>query len=201
MDGSRTRSILLATPLQQGDRTWNSLELREPRVSEVKAAADRIGSTPTKVAMLEAQIDLVARVSGLPAALIEDLPAQVLEEAAAFVSSFEEAARRPAEDEPDLAAMLFIELDAPVETERSTETSMNLRPPTVRERKRAEAHLSRGYTLSALLNHEITLVESVSGWQHVNVLKMPIGPFAQAADYLTGFFQAGRATGNSSRPT
>lgn len=195
-----TRSLILPTPLQQGDRSWDRLELREPRVSEVKAAADRIGGTPTKVTLLESQIDLVARVSGLPPALLEDLPAHLLEEAAAFVSSFEERARRPADEDPDLAPTLFIELDAPVESERGTETSMNLRPPTVRERKRAEAQLNRGFTLGALLAHEITLVESVSGWQHVNVLKMPIGPFARAADYLTGFFQAGRATGNSSRP-
>ena len=201
MEVPRTLCIVLDKPLTLGDRSWDCLDLHEPRVSMIKAAAEILGAQPTKVSVVDAQVDLVSRVTGIPVKVLEDLPSLVLEDAAAFMASYEEDARRKPDTEPDLSPSLFIELAEAVETERGTQTSMSLRPPTVRERKRAESHLSRMITVSSLLAHEIALVEAVSGWQHVQVLKMPIGPFAQAADYLTGFFQRGRATGRSSRPS
>ena len=195
-----TLRLDLDRPLVDGARSWEALELREPRVSEVRASLERMGSHRTPVAFLDQQVDLVARIAGIPAALLDDLPAATLDRAVVFVTSFEAEARRKEEDDLELEPTVSIELEQPIETERGTYTLVPLRQPTVRERRKSEAHLSRGLTALSVLASEIALVEAVSGLPTVAVLKMPISPFARAADYCTGFFVAGRATGGSSRP-
>lgn len=192
-----TLSIAIEPPITLRGAQYDALELREPRVSEIKASEEAIGAMATPANVLEAEIRLAAMVSGWPDEAIRELPASVLNRAASFLASFEERGRGRAESGP----VLVIELDAPVEVQKGAFHEMSLREPKVSERKRAEQYLSKGITAATSRAAEISLVTDVSEWPPAAVLKMPISAFAEAADYLAGFLGLGRPTGERSRQT
>lgn len=64
---------------------------------------------------------------------------------------------------------------------------MKLREPSVAERRRFKAGEGSG-TIEAALRAEMSLVEEISEWHRAALLRLPISKFAEAADYVTGFY-------------
>ncbi|MCQ8240518.1 phage tail assembly protein [Rhizosaccharibacter radicis] len=184
-------------PIDHGGERWDQIELREPRVSEVKASEEVMGATATPAAVLDAEAKLVALVGGVPDEVIAKLPTSVLNAGADYLQSFEPFGRSHRDDDP----ALLLELDEPVEVQKGSFTEIPLREPRVGERRKAEQHLSRGITPAAYRAMEVALVTAVSELPPAAVLKLPISAFARSAEYLTGFFERGRGTGRKSRPT
>lgn len=180
-------------------RNWECLFCREPSVGENLLAIRVIGKRPQLESVYASQIALLCRVTGWPQAAVDQLPSRILDEAVAYLSHFEEEARRKPDEEPDCQDTLYLSLTPPITAVNREWQEMQLREPTVAERRRFKAQEQRG-TMADFLEAEINLLTDVSGWQRAAVLKMPISQFARAADYLTGFFIAGQKTGNASLP-
>ncbi|WP_075632573.1 phage tail assembly protein [Novacetimonas hansenii] len=196
-DDGRTLVIDLDPPLEvRKVGTFEELHLHEPNVFQTLCAAQAMGRTLTPESVYNSQIGLVARISGVPERAVIELRSTILDRAVAFVSSFEEGARRKPDEEPDFSPSVTLLFPDPIEAAGRTFGDMTLREPTVRERRIMKAAEAKG-TPEALLQAEIALVEAVSEWPKAAVLKMPISKFARAADYLTGFFYSGRTTGNA----
>ena len=191
-----TLEIAFDPPLVVGGRPYASISLREPRVSEMRASEELIGTVATPANVTDAEMRLVSLVSGYPDEVVEKLSASQHDRAVLFLTGFEPPAREEAERFPSLE----LEFDPPVEIQKGVFHEMRLREPTIGERRRAEAHLAKGVTAASLRNAEISLVVDVSGWPHAAVLKMPITAFARAAVYAGGFLEHGRQTGARSRP-
>lgn len=195
-DGDDTLVIDLNPPLEvKKTGTFEELRLHEPNVYHVLCAAQAMGRQITPETVYNSQIGLVARISGVPERAIIELPSTILDRAVVFVTGFEEDARRKPDEEPDTSPSFSLIFPDPIEATGRTFSDMTLREPTVRERRVMKAAEARG-TPEAFLQAEISIVEAVSGWPKAAVLKMPISQFAKAADYLTGFFISGPATGN-----
>ncbi len=186
-----TLSIPVEPPIVVKGHPYASLDLREPRVSEVKAAEELMGSLATPASVLNSEAKLVALVTGWPDEAVGELPASLLNQAAAFLETFEQRGRGLAEDGPTL----LIQLDEPVVVQKGPHGEMALREPKVAERRRAEQHLSKGVTPATSRAAEISLVTDISEWHPAAVLKMPISVFARAADFTCGFLERGRRTG------
>lgn len=196
-DDSRTLIIELDPPLEVPKAgRFEELRLHEPNVFQTLCAAQAMGRQITPESVYNSQIGLVARISGVPERAIIELPTTVLDRAIVFVTSFEEGSRRKSDEEPDTSSSRTLLFSDPIEAVNRTFSDMMLREPTVRERRIMKAAEAKG-TPEAFLQAEIALVEAVSEWPKAAILKMPISKFAQAADYLTGFFYSGRATGNA----
>ncbi|PYD63977.1 phage tail assembly protein [Gluconacetobacter entanii] len=196
-DDGRTLIIDLDPPLEvPKSGRFEELFLHEPSVFQVLCAAKAMGRTLTPESVYNSQIGLVARVSGVPERAVIELRSTVLDRAVGFVTGFEEENRRKPDDEPDTSPSLTLLFPDPIEATNLTFVDMTLREPTVRERRIMKAAEAKG-TPEAFLQAEISLVEAVSEWPKAAILKMPISKFAQAADYLTGFFCSGQATGNA----
>ncbi|MBV0888139.1 phage tail assembly protein [Komagataeibacter oboediens] len=196
-DEGKTLVIDLDPPLDvRKAGTFEELRLREPSVYQILCAAQAIGRQLTPETVYNSQIGLVARITGVPERAIIELPTTVLDRAIVFVTGFEEEARRKPDEMPDTAPSFSLIFPEPIEATGRTFSDMTLREPTVRERRIMKGAEAKG-TPEAFLQAEIALVEAVSEWPKAAVLKMPISKFAQAADYLTGFFLSGPATGNA----
>ncbi|MFE8872783.1 phage tail assembly protein [Acetobacter persici] len=180
-------------------RTWEQLLCREPSVGECLLATRAIGKRPTLETVYASQIALLCRVTDWPQAAADQLPSRTLDAAVAYISHFEEDARRKPDEEPDCQETFYLTLTPAIAAVNREWQEMSLREPTVAERRRFKTQEQRG-SMADFLEAEITLVTDVSGWQKAAVLKMPISKFARAADYLTGFFIAGQKTGNVSLP-
>lgn len=189
-----TLSIPIEPPIVVKGQPYASLELREPRVSEVKTAEELMGSLATPASLLNSEAKLVALVAGWPDLAVDELRASLLNQAAAFLDGFEQRGRGLNEEGPTL----LIELEEPVLVQKGPHREMSLREPKIAERRRAEQHLSKGVTASTSRAAEISLVTDISEWAPAAVLKMPISVFARAADFTCGFLERGRRTGASS---
>ncbi|WP_395371694.1 phage tail assembly protein [Komagataeibacter diospyri] len=195
-DGGNTLVIDLNPPLEvKKAGTFEELRLHEPNVYQILCAAQVMGRQMTPESVYNSQIGLIARISGVPERAIIELATTILDRAVVFVTGFEEDARRKPDEEPDTSPSFSLIFPDPIEATGRTFSDMTLREPTVRERRIMKAAEARG-TPEAFLQAEIALVEAVSEWPKAAVLKMPISQFAKAADYLTGFFMSGPATGN-----
>lgn len=189
--------IVLDEPIVLGgDREFVELQLREPNVYHMLSAAQAIGKRPTTESVYDSQMQLVKLVSGWPIQAVQDLPTSALDRAVAYVTSFQDEARRPEGADPDLSPSFVLIFEDGIEAVGRTFSTMTLREPKVKERRTAKAFEARG-TAESFLRAEISLVENVSGWPMAAILKMPISKFAKAADYLTGFFMSGPETGTS----
>ncbi|WP_416142385.1 phage tail assembly protein [Komagataeibacter sucrofermentans] len=187
--------IVLDDPIILKDgREFDEMVLGEPNVFHILSAAQVIGKRPSLETVYSSQIRLVELVSGWPPLATGELPSHVLDRAVAYVTHFQDDARRPEGAEPDLSPSLTLIFENPIEAVGRTFTTMELRPPKVRERRAAQAFETRG-TPEGFMLSEISLVEAVSEWPKAAVLKMPISKFARAADYLTGFFRNGPLAG------
>lgn len=196
-DGDDTLVIDLNPPLEvKKTGTFEELRLHEPNVYQVLCATQAMGRQATLSSVYDSQISLVARVSGLPERAVIELPATILDRAVVFVTGFEEDNRRKPDEPPETPSSYTLIFPDPIEATGRTFSEMALREPVVRERRNMKAVEAKG-TPEALLQAEISLVEAVSGWPKAAVLKMPISKFAKAADYLTGFFISGPATGSA----
>jgi len=196
-DDGRTLVIDLDPPLEvRKFGTFEELRLYEPNVFQTLCAAQAMGKRATSESIYNAQVGLVARISGMPERAAIELPTTILDRAAAFLSAFEEDNRRKPDEEPETPPSCTLIFPDPIEATGRTFSEMVLREPVVRERRIMKAAEAKG-TPEAFLQAEIALVESVSEWPKAAVLKMPISKFAQASDYLTGFFYSGRTTGNA----
>lgn len=191
--------IVLDDPVEWKRERFTELKLRQPVVAQVLFATRVMGKRATEVTVRDAQLDLVARVSGWPAGAIGLLPTTVQDRAILFVTDFEENARRPMDDEPDRSPELRLRLSPPVEAVGLSHSEMVLREPIGVQRRRYDVTRERG-TPEVAMQAEINLVAEVSEWPMAAVLKTPISQFARAADYLTGFFIRGPRTGPISRP-
>ena len=187
--------IVLDDPITLKDgREYDELDLREPNVFHILSAAQVIGKRPNLETVYSSQIRLVELVSGWPPLATGELPSHVLDRAVAYVTHFQDEARRPDDVPPDLSPSLTLIFDEPIEAVGRTFTALDLRPPKVKERRTAQAFEARG-TPEGFMLAEIALVEAIGEWPKAAVLKMPISKFARAADYLTGFFRSGLTTG------
>lgn len=176
-------------------KQWLELRLREPTVFHCLQAAKVIGKKPTIESIYDSQIDMVCRISGWPKVAVDQLSTRLLDQAVAYVSAFDENARRKPDEEPDCRDRLILTFSPEIEAVGQSFSEMSLREPVVSERRRYKASEGRG-SFADFLQAEIDLVAAISGWPLAAVLKMPISKFAVGADYLTGFFIAGHQTGN-----
>lgn len=78
----------IAPPLVHKGGTYDSLTLREPKGIEVRQAEMALKAGVNVVTMRAYQIALVARVSGIPEPLIEQLPIRTLNRASRYLQSF-----------------------------------------------------------------------------------------------------------------
>jgi hypothetical protein len=174
---------------------WSELRLHEPTVFHCLQAAKVIGKKPTIESIYESQIDMVCRISSWPRVAVDQLSTRLLDQAVAYVSAFEENARRKPDEEPDCRDRLILVFSPEIEAVGQSFSEMSLREPVVSERRRYKASEGRG-SFADFMQAEIDLVAAISGWPLAAVLKMPISKFAVGSDYLTGFFIAGHQTGN-----
>lgn len=189
--------IVLDEPIVlKGGQEFTALQLGEPNVYHLLSAAQVIGKRPSTESVYDSQMQLVKLVSGWPLQAVQDLPSSALDRAVAYVTGFQDAARRPEGAAPDLSPSMTLIFEDGIEAVGRTFSTMSLREPKVKERRTAKAFEARG-TAEGFLRAEISLVENVSAWPQAAVLKMPISKFAQAADYLTGFFMSGPETGTN----
>lgn len=178
------------------------LTLKEPTVYQVKQAADVIGQRASSESVYDSQISLVSLVAGCSSELVNQMPTRKLDEAVAYVCSFEDNARRDmmdpdALDKVDLSPEKIIVFPRPIEGGGRSFSEMKLREPEVKDRRRFKA-AEAGGTMSSIMRGEIQLVQDVSGWHPAAIMRMPISKFAEASDYLTGFFLGGQRTGKAS---
>ncbi len=192
--------IVLDEPVEWKRERFAELKLREPVVAEVLFSTRVMGGRATRATAYAAQLDLVARIAKWPAGAIDLLPTTALDRAMVYVTDFEERGRRPEGDDPNLSPELRLIMSPSIHAVGQDHREMVLREPGVAQRKAYIARTARE-TPEAFLQGEIDLVVAVSDWPIAAVLKMPIGKFAQAADYLTGFFMRGPRTGPSYRPS
>lgn len=192
--------IFPTTPIQTKDgKQWETLACREPSVGECLLAARTIGKRPTLETVYASEIALLCRVTGWPQTAVDQLPTRTLDASVAYLTHFEEDARRKPDDDPDCPDTFYLSLTPAITAVNREWQEMELREPTVAERRRFKAQEQRG-TMADFLEAEIHLLADVSGWQRAAVLKMPISQFAKASDYLTGFFITGQKTGSVSLP-
>lgn len=195
-DESGPELIILDKPLEWKGEQFTELHLREPTVHQVLYSSKVMGNRATRSTAYAAQVDLVARIAAWPAAAIDLLPVTVLDRAVVYVTDFEERGRRPDSDDPDLSPEMRLILSPAIHAVGQDHREMVLREPGVAQRKAYIARSARE-TPEAFLQAEIDMVAAISGWPTAAVLKMPIGKFARAADYLTGFFMRGPRIGPS----
>ncbi|WP_308721019.1 phage tail assembly protein [Komagataeibacter xylinus] len=194
-DGEKVLVIDLDPPLTvKKAGTFTELSLHEPNVYQTLCAAQAMGRQMTPESVYNSQIGLVARISGMPEIAVIELPSTVLDRAVEFLTDFEERNRRKPDELPDTSPSLTLIFEDPIEATGRTFSDMELREPTVRERRIMKAAEAKG-TPAAFLEAEIAMLEAVSEWPKAAVLKMPISKFAQGADYLTGFFYSGPTDG------
>lgn len=192
--------VFLTSAINTKDgKEWTRLSCREPSVGECLLATRTIGKRPTLETVYASEIALLCRVTGWPQTAVDQLPTRTLDAAVAYISHFEEEARRKPDEEPDCQDAFYLSLIPPITAVNREWQDMDLREPTVAERRRFKTQEQRG-SMADFLEAEINLLTDVSGWQRAAVLKMPISKFAKASDYLTGFFIAGQKTGSASLP-
>ncbi|WP_061490886.1 phage tail assembly protein [Acetobacter malorum] len=199
-EGDEQDGVFVTAPIRtKDDRELTTLSCREPSVGECLLATRTIGKRPTLETVYASEIALLCRVTGWPQTAVDQLPTRTLDAAVAYISHFEEEARRKPDEEPECQDTFYLSLTPPITAVNRDWQDMDLREPTVAERRRFKAQEQRG-SMADFLEAEINLLTDVSGWQRAAVLKMPISQFAKASDYLTGFFIAGQKTGNVSLP-
>ncbi|MFT8785461.1 phage tail assembly protein [Gluconobacter oxydans] len=193
--------ILLDVPIQHQGKEYARLTLSEPTLYDVLGAAQVIGKRPSLQSVYDSQIVLVAKAAGVPQVVIQKLPSRVLDRAVEYVTAFERGARREMNDPEMMDAldlrpekiMIFREA---IQGGGKEFSEMKLREPSVAERRRFKAGEGSG-TIEAALRAEMSLVEEISEWHRAALLRLPISKFAEAADYVTGFFIPGPQTGTA----
>lgn len=189
------KTITLETPITVKNQTYSELKLREPVVNEVIMAARVIGNRKTVMAACDSQIDLLKRVSGWTQEAIDELPVSIMDEAFAYLTSFQE------EDQPsEITASGELEIDPAIELPNGDHfTSLLLKEPTVGQRKKAMKQLDQyDQNMVGGLEFQVTLLGEVTGWKTAAILKLPIHYFMQASQYLSRFFTNGQETGEKS---
>ncbi|MBF0892204.1 phage tail assembly protein [Gluconobacter sp. LMG 1744] len=194
--------ILDASILHQG-KEYDRLNLCEPSLYDVLGAAQVIGKRPSLQSIYDSQIALVAKAAGVPQMVIQKLPSRALDRAVEYVTAFERGARREIHD-PDLQDGLDLRPEKVLIFRESIPgggkefSEMRLREPSVAERRRFKSGEGAG-TIEAALRAEMALVEEISEWHRAALLRLPISKFAEAADYVTGFFIPGPPIGTAYR--
>ena len=193
--------VVLDTPILHQGKEYDRLNLCEPSLYDVLGAAQVIGKRPSLQSIYDSQIVLVAKAAGVPQVVIQKLPSRALDRAVEYVTAFERGARREMND-PDLQGSLdlrpekvLIFRDA-ISGGGKEFSEMRLREPSVAERRRFKSGEGAG-TIEAALRAEMALVEEISEWHRAALLRLPISKFAEAADYVTGFFIPGPPTGTA----
>jgi hypothetical protein len=82
MDVEETKTITLKKPVVLNEKTYETLELREPTGDEIDQA-QRITASP-----MACNMELIARVSGAPVAVIKKIGVSQINEASAFLNTF-----------------------------------------------------------------------------------------------------------------
>ena len=82
----RTKTIEVAPPVIVSAGTYDSMELRPPKVSEVRKAQTHLRGTADSTTQM--MTHLTAAVSGWPVAAVENLDIDILLEAFDFLSGF-----------------------------------------------------------------------------------------------------------------
>ena len=82
MSQSQEKVITLAAPLSLGPLNYSSIMLREPTVDELDQSAQVEGTA------YSSNVELIALVSGTPAAAVRKMGKSNYEEATAFLSGF-----------------------------------------------------------------------------------------------------------------
>ncbi|WP_062106184.1 phage tail assembly protein [Gluconobacter albidus] len=191
--------ILLETPIQHQGKEYDRLSLNEPSLYDVLGAAQAIGKRPSLQSVYDSQIVLVAKAAAIPQVVIQKLPSRILDRAVEYVTAFERGARREMND-PELLDGLDLRPEKILLFKEAIPgggrdfCEMRLREPSVAERRRFKAGEGSG-TIEAALRAELALVEEISEWHRAALLRLPISKFAEAADYVTGFFIPGPPTG------
>ncbi len=75
--------------------------------------------------------------------------------------------------------------------------SIDLRPPTIGERRQAEGKLRRGATPEAATEYALQLLSSNSGIPQAAIEQMEGDQFEEAFLFVQNFFNRGRETGSS----
>ncbi|MBN3866454.1 phage tail assembly protein [Gluconobacter kondonii] len=193
--------VLLDAPVLHQGKEYERLNLSEPSLYDVLGAAQVIGKRPSLQSIYDSQIVLVAKAAGLPQVVIQKLPSRALDRAVEYVTAFERGARREMND-PDLQEGLDLRPEKvlifrkPISGGGKEFSEMRLREPSVAERRRFKSGEGAG-TIEAALRAEMALVEEISEWHRAALLRLPISKFAEAADYVTGFFIPGPPTGTA----
>lgn len=190
--------ITLGEPITFQGKEYRVLELSEPNFRKVRDASKVVGKVLSVEAMYDMGIELVSKVSGVPVCVINDLPSSILDEAVAYVTGFEVAARNRVSEEAasqgGLPSSKLLEFEKPFCGGGNEYYEMALREPRVSERRKSMGIAAAG-TLEAELRSQQALIEAVSGWHTAAVQSVPSSVFGEAAEYLTGFFVHGRTTG------
>jgi hypothetical protein len=77
-----TKTITLREPIKFGDKTYETIDLKEPTAGQIDKA-QRITTSPAA-----SNIELIAQVSGLSARVIEKVPATEYNEASEYLAFF-----------------------------------------------------------------------------------------------------------------
>jgi hypothetical protein len=83
-----TMTIDLGTPISFDGREYGQVILREPRIGEVRIANEQLKNGITAAAAEQRNMHLIAKVSGLPFPVVEQLPISIANKATAYLSVF-----------------------------------------------------------------------------------------------------------------
>jgi hypothetical protein len=83
-----TLTLEISPPIKAGDREYDQLILREPKVIEVRQADMQLRNGVHPESLRNRSIHLVSRVSGTPVTVVEQLPISTLNRATAYLNGF-----------------------------------------------------------------------------------------------------------------
>lgn len=185
-----TKIIPLTQSVSIGSAVYSEIKLREPIVNEVitsfKNAYKDTGEAST-ASSYDAQILLVAIVSSIPKEALEAFPSRILDQAIEYLTSFQDQ-----NGEVIKSDQWNMELDDPLPlsgTDGDILIELSLQEPTVGQRKKAMKQFDTyGQGIVGGLEFQATLLTEVSSQKLATILKLPMGQFTKATNYLMRFF-------------
>lgn len=165
-------TVTLRKPVTHGDATYTELTLREPIAGELQSVATKNQE--------DAQIFLIATISGVPEAAVAKIGTRDLKKAQDFLLTFTPADDASVKADPEtLPEDLTIELRKPLKIGDMEWSELRLREPTGGEMQQAAKRAA----------HEagIFLLAKVSGLPDRAIKQVTARDFNKATAYLLSF--------------
>lgn len=176
----RTRIIELPEPVSFKSKSWAALELRVPKMGELKRAQAYFKNSVVSATMMN--IAIVSIVTGIPLEAIEEIETDFSLDAADWLFGF---IPKPKDDPSTGERTRTIEFPQQLEFNGQSWAALELRVPKMGELKKAQTHYKGTVDSATQVNIAITSI--VSGIPLLAVEKIDIDLGMEAAEWLLGF--------------